>query len=252
MVLSMCSTVGINEIFGNQIESLQDTKISSFDEIFAKQTAKAESESKPWTYIPSNVSEHLDGEGFQVACCDEKIGSFDEYVAYRQEQTHMYVESDETYKAGYAKYMKERECNNEDELAILNSTPFFTKSQMTGTVAHILSFTQNLAGKYGINLDSDKLMSLFSSTDMQNMADFANDFLSVNTAWQETASSLERGISCLKDFISDVYQQAGLSEDIKSDLNDLFNSISPDETLLGYIEKQEQAQKTEATLVTCI
>lgn len=261
MVASIASVVEYNDIIEPASISVAKSLTSiSFEDIVAQQDAKAAVEWKPWTSIPSNVSEYLNGEGFQTRCCDEKIGSYDEYVAYRQEQTHGYVESDETYKNGYSKYMEERECNNENELAILNSTPFYTKSQLTGCTAQILSYLQNLGSKYGVKIDSTKLMSLCNSTDFKNMAEFAHAFLDKigelvdatnykagNAGWPSTGAAFEIGLNCMKDYISDVYQQSGLSDSAKSDLIDLFKSISPDKSLLQYIEEQQKSGESEIT-----
>lgn len=260
MVAGVASVVEYNEIIEpTGINVAKNLNSVSFEDIVAQQDAKAAAEWKPWTSIPSNVAEYLNSEGFQTRCCDEKIGSYEEYVEYRQQQTHSYIESDETYKNGYSKYMEERECSNEDELAILNSTPFFSISQMTGCTAQILSYLQNLGSKYGIELDSNKLMSLCKSTDLQNIADFANAFLDkigelvdathfkgVNTGWPATGAALEIGLNCMKDFIADVYQQSGLSDSAKSDLIDLFKSISPDESLLKYIEEQKENSEAKS------
>lgn len=261
MVIDIISTVSYNNVIQpTNINVAKSLTSCSFEEIVAQQDAKAAAELKPWTYIPSNVSEYLNGEGFQTSCCDNKIGSYEEYVAYRQQQTHDYIESDATYQNGYSKYMEERECSNEDELAILNSTPFFTKSQVTGCTAQILSYLQNLGSKYGVEIDSTKLMSLCNSTDFKNMAEFAHAFLDkmgelvnathfkgINTAWPATGAAFEVGLNCMKDYISDVYQQSELSDGAKSDLMDLFKSISPKESLLEYIKEQQENSVPENT-----
>lgn len=193
--------------------------------------------------IGAKIEKEVPINDFFQQCINDGIDTLEEYNT--EEEIYCRANGINRSEFNFNDYMTSRGCQNSEELRILDSIKVATKKDLINYVKSMIADNfQSMDYGNTSPLNSDELDTLFSKTDLKDLADFYSATNKANSSkYSDTEIELKK-LSAFEDLITKFSEIDDLDENLKNKLSDISTKI--DKNIKVLEEKLKKEKEEEA------
>lgn len=198
--------------------------------------------------IGAKIEKEVPINDFFQQCINDGIDTLEEYNT--EEQAYCCANGVDRSEFNFNDYMASRGCQNPQELQILDSINVATKKDLINYVKSIMADNFQSMGYGNISpLNSNELDTLFSKTDLKDLADF---YSATNKANSNRCSDTEvelKKLSVFENLITKFSEIDDLDKNLKDKLSAISKKLDKNIKILEEkLEKEKEEAKEKAKI----